>query len=183
MTGRARVLDVPNKLAVSWVYDLPSSHADSGFVRGFANGWQWEGSWQVYNGTPVTILNGSDNNGNADSAGDRPILNPSAKGRGVSFVDFVCNDGAGGATRIVPASAQDPNTGLVTGCGAGDDAEYRGLRCTRLKRKICFRRAWRTKHRTSQQFPVTRYERVGYGISEGHEDHRTGSPGLVCVCV
>jgi hypothetical protein len=61
-------LDVPNKLALSWVYDLPSSHADSGFVRGFASGWQWEGSWQVYNGTPVTILNGSDSNGNADSA-------------------------------------------------------------------------------------------------------------------
>ena len=119
-------LDVPNKLAVSWVYDLPSSHADSGFVRGFANGWQWQGSWQVYNGTPVTILNGSDNNGNLDSAGDRPILNLSAKGRGVSFVDFVCNDGAGGATRIVPASAQDPNTGLVTGCGAGGDANIVG---------------------------------------------------------
>jgi hypothetical protein len=119
-------LDVPNKLALSWVYDLPSSHADSGFVRGFASGWQWEGSWQVYNGTPVTILNGSDSNGNADSAGDRPVLNPSAKGNGVSFVDFVCNDGAGGSTRIVPASAQDPKTGLVTGCGAGDDAHIVG---------------------------------------------------------
>ena len=46
-------LDVPSKLAISWVYDLPSSHADNGFVRGFANGWQWQGSWQAYNGTPV----------------------------------------------------------------------------------------------------------------------------------
>ena len=64
-------LDVPSKLALSWVYDLPTSHADNGFVRGFANGWQWQGSWQAYNGTPVTILNGSDNNGNLDSAGDR----------------------------------------------------------------------------------------------------------------
>ena len=119
-------LDVPSKLALSWVYDLPTSHVDNGFVRGFANGWQWQGSWQAYNGTPVTILNGSDNNGNLDSAGDEPVLNPSASGRGVSFVDFVCNDGAGGATRIVPASAQDPTTGLVTGCGAGDDANIVG---------------------------------------------------------
>ncbi len=119
-------LDVPSKLAVSWVYDLPTSHADNGFVRGFANGWQWEGSWQVYSGTPVTILNGADVGGDFDSAGDTPILNPAASGIGASGIDFVCNDGAGGATRIVPASAQDPNTGLVTGCGAGDDSNIVG---------------------------------------------------------
>ena len=114
--GRS-TLDVPSKLAISWVYDLPSSHADSGFVRGFANGWQWQGSWQVYNGTPVTILNGADVGGDFDSAGDTPITNPSATGRGVSGIDFVCNAGAGGATSIV----SDPTT-----CGTGDDSNIVG---------------------------------------------------------
>src|SRR5690348_10078654 len=110
-------LDVPSKFTVSWVYDLPTSHSDNGFVRGFANGWQWEGSWQLYNGTPVTILNGGDNNGNLDSAGDGPVLNPKASGNGVSGINFVCNAGAGGAVTIV----SDPTT-----CGAGDDTNIVG---------------------------------------------------------
>jgi hypothetical protein len=86
-------------------------------VRGFANGWQWEGSWQAYTGTPVTILNGADVGGDGDSAGDTPIMNPSAKGIGVSQINFVCNAGAGGATSIV----SDPTT-----CGTGDDSNIVG---------------------------------------------------------
>jgi Carboxypeptidase regulatory-like domain/TonB dependent receptor-like, beta-barrel len=114
--GRS-TLDVPSKFTVSWVYDLPGWHGDSSLLRGFSNGWQYQGSWQVYNGTPVTIANGADVNGNFDSAGDRPVLNPGATGNGVSQIDYACNAGAGGAVSIV----SDPAT-----CGTGDDSNIVG---------------------------------------------------------
>jgi outer membrane receptor protein involved in Fe transport len=100
-------LDQTHKLAVSWVYDLPNSHADSAFVRGVADGWRFSGSWLVMSGPPVTIQNGSDANGDFDSAGDRPIVNPNGTAQAGTQVDFVCNDGVGGATRIVAASDVD----------------------------------------------------------------------------
>jgi hypothetical protein len=128
--GRS-ALDVPNKLAVSWVYDIPGSHGDSALARGFTRGWQWGGTWLVANGTPVTILNGADANGDGGTAGDRPLLNPT--GTVVNFpnpdhvqVDFVCNAGVGGATTIIPFSSVDPNTGKVIGCGSGNDANIVG---------------------------------------------------------
>jgi hypothetical protein len=119
-------LDIPHKLALSWVYDMPGWNSDNAFARGLTHGWEFSGTWIATSGPPVTILNDIDANGNEDSAGDRPILNPAGTVNAPSFVDFVCNDGAGGATRIVSASAQDPNTGLVAGCGAGNDANIVG---------------------------------------------------------
>src|SRR5215472_69909 len=113
--GRS-TLDVPSKFALSWVYDLPGNHGDNSFIRGLSNGWQWQGTWQAYNGIPVTVLNGTNVSG-AGSAGQRPVLNPSAKGIGVSDVNFVCNAGAGGAVTIVA----DPTT-----CGSGDDTNIVG---------------------------------------------------------
>jgi hypothetical protein len=109
-------LDIPNKFTLSWVYEIPGNHGDNAFVRGLSNGWQWQGTWQVYNGPPVTILNGADAIG-AGSAGARPLVNKSAKGNGVTFPDFVCNDGAGGATRVVIDSST---------CGSGDDSNIVG---------------------------------------------------------
>jgi hypothetical protein len=110
-------LDVPHKLAVSWVYELPEYHADSAFARGFTSGWQLSGSWLVSSGVPVTILNGGDANGNFDSAGDRPIFNSSGTVNAATDVDFVCNDGIGGATSIVSDPAD---------CGSGDDSNIVG---------------------------------------------------------
>ena len=69
-------LDVPHKLALSWVYDMPGLSSDNGFARGLTHGWEFSGTWLVSSGTPVTILNDADANGNLDSAGDRPIFNP-----------------------------------------------------------------------------------------------------------
>ena len=132
--GRS-ALDVPNKLAVSWVYDIPGSHGDSALARGFTNGWQWGGTWLVASGTPVTILDGTDANGDGGTAGDRPFLNPN--GHVVNFpnadhvqVDFVCNDGVGGATRIVQFDDVDAdgfaNCGPVNGAGDHTDANIVG---------------------------------------------------------
>jgi len=117
-------LDVTHKLAISWVYELPGSHADSAFVRGFTGGWQLSGSWLVSSGVPVTILNGGDANGDFDSAGDRPIFNSSGTVNAGTQVDFVCNDGVGGATRIVPLSSV-PSSGIIP-CGTLDDSNVVG---------------------------------------------------------
>jgi hypothetical protein len=118
-------LDVTHKLALSWVYALPGWNSDNGFARGLTHGWEWSGTWVVSTGPPVTILNTGDANGNFDSAGDRPIFNPAGTVNTGSTVGFVCNDGAGGATRIIPSSAQDPKTGVIP-CGTGDDSNVVG---------------------------------------------------------
>jgi hypothetical protein len=92
-------LDVPHKFTLSWVYDIPGM--GNGFERGFTSGWQLSGSWFLSSGTPVTILNGGvDANGNGDTAGDRPIFNPSGTVNGGSDINYVCR-GAGGATSVV----------------------------------------------------------------------------------
>ncbi len=118
-------LDVTHKLALSWVYAIPGWNSDNGFARGLTHGWEWSGTWVVSTGPPITVLNEGDANGNFDSAGDRPIFNAAGTVNTGSTVGFVCNDGAGGATRIIPSSAQDPNTGVIP-CGTGDDSNVVG---------------------------------------------------------
>ena len=88
-------LDVPHKFVVTWVYDLPGM--GTGFEHGLTGGWQLSGSYFLSSGTPVTILNGADANGDEDSAGDRPIFNPAGTSLGGSEINYVCNDGRGGA--------------------------------------------------------------------------------------
>jgi hypothetical protein len=102
--GRS-ALDIRNKFAMAIVYDFPTVSSSSSIVKGFANGWEWVGTYIAQSGQPITALSGVDSNGNGDSAGDRTILNPAGIDRTGTIVDFVCNDGAGGATRIVSASA------------------------------------------------------------------------------
>ena len=126
--GRS-TLDVPSKLAISWVYDIPGNHGDHSIIRGLSNGWQWGGVWLAYNGTPATILNGADANGDGQSTGDRPMRNP--LGTTTNFADpshvqadFVCNDGPGGATRIVAFNNVDANG--FANCGSNDDTNIVG---------------------------------------------------------
>jgi hypothetical protein len=97
------VLDVPHKLAVSWVYEIPGFHGGNGFLHAFTNGWQWSGAYLAQSGQPVTILSGTDSNANGDSAGDRAILNPSGTGNTGTGVNQVCVDPTTGATSIAAA--------------------------------------------------------------------------------
>jgi len=103
------VLDMPNKFVFAWVYELPKTPMSNTFARAFLNGWQWTGGFLLQDGQPITALSGVDSNDNGDAAGDRTIWNPNGSGRTGTIVDSVCNDGPGGATRIVSASA---TTGL-----------------------------------------------------------------------
>lgn len=108
-------LDVRHKVALTFLYDTPKVSSNNRFIRGALNGWEWAGSYLFQGGQPVTIQSGVDSNGNGDAAGDRAILNPSGTEGVGSVVNIVCNDGAGGATRIVLASAVDPKAGIPCG--------------------------------------------------------------------
>ena len=98
--GRS-ALDLTHKLALTFVYDLPNISTSNGFLKVLAHGWEWNGSYLVESGQPVTALSGSDANANGDAAGDRAILNPSGTGRTGTGVEGICNSGAGGAVSFV----------------------------------------------------------------------------------
>ena len=114
--GRS-ALDIRNKFAMAVVYDFPTVGARSSIVKGFANGWEWVGTYLAQSGQPITALSDADSNDNGDSAGDRTILNPAGIDRVGTVVNFVCNAGIGGKTSIVT----DPTT-----CGSGNDANIVG---------------------------------------------------------
>jgi carboxypeptidase family protein/TonB-dependent receptor-like protein len=98
-------LNIPHKFAMTWVYDLPNVKTDNRFLRGAAHGWELSGTYLAESGQPVTPLSGVDSNFNGDTAGDRTVFNPAGVGLTGTTVNPVCNDGAGGATRIITASS------------------------------------------------------------------------------
>ena len=102
--GRS-ALDLPQKFAITWVYDFPNVHSENRFVRGLAHNWEWSGTYLVQSGQPVTPLSNVDANANGDGAGDRTIINPAGVGLTGTTAQEVCNDGAGGATRIITATS------------------------------------------------------------------------------
>jgi hypothetical protein len=104
-------LNVPQKFAMTWVYDLPNVRTENRFLRGAAHGWELSGSYLAESGQPVTPLSGVDSNFNGDSAGDRTVFNPAGVGLTGTTVNAVCNNGAGGATSIMtPKSCPAANT-------------------------------------------------------------------------
>jgi hypothetical protein len=50
-----------HRLALSWVWELPTTNSSNGFVRQLVNGWQWSGQGQFQTGQPYTITSGRDN--------------------------------------------------------------------------------------------------------------------------
>ena len=122
--GRS-ALDLPHKFAVTWVYDFPNVHSENRFVRGLAHNWEWSGSYLAQSGQPVTPLSNIDANANGDGAGDRTIINPAGVGLTATTVQQVCNDGAGGATRIVTStSAACASTNVVGYVAANPTARF-----------------------------------------------------------
>jgi hypothetical protein len=111
--GRS-VLDLPQKFAMTWVYDIPNVRTENRILKGAAHGWELSGTYLAQSGQPITPLSGVDSNLNGDTAGDRTVFNPAGVGLTGSLVDPVCNDGAGGATRIVtPTSTACPAANTV----------------------------------------------------------------------
>ena len=106
--GRS-TLDIRHKFALSWIYELPNVSTDSGLLKTFAHGWQWNGTYLAQTGQPVSILANADANGDGDAAPDRAILNSAGIARIGTAVDYVCA-GAGGVTSVAP---------IDTGCAGG----------------------------------------------------------------
>ncbi len=100
--GRS-TLDIRHKFAMSWIYELPNLETDNGLLKTLLRGWQWNGTYLVQAGQPVSILSNADANANGDAAGDRGILNPGGIARVGTAVDYVCV-GAGGATSVAPVN-------------------------------------------------------------------------------
>ncbi|HYK38816.1 MAG TPA: hypothetical protein VEU98_02260, partial [Candidatus Eremiobacteraceae bacterium] len=73
-------------------------------------------------GQPVTALSGTDANANGDSAGDRVVLNPNGVGMTGTSVTPVCNDGIGGATRLITDPTANPcaSNAHIVGYAAND---------------------------------------------------------------
>src|SRR3989442_3672283 len=119
--GRS-VLDLPQKFAVTWVYDLPNVKTENRLLGGLAHGWELSGTYLAQSGQPVTALSGVDSNANGDTAGDRTILNPTGVGLTGSTVTAVCNNGlaGGGITYIDPTCdpnhSDDPPKGCTGSC-------------------------------------------------------------------
>jgi len=106
--GRS-VLDIRHKFALSWLYELPNVSTDSGLLKTLAHGWQWNGTYLVQTGQPISVLANADANGNADAAGDRAILNSGGNAGLGTAIDYVCA-GVGGVTSVAP---------IATGCAGG----------------------------------------------------------------
>lgn len=112
-------LDVTHKVAITWLYDLPSPHWNNRFAHGTVSGWQWSGSYLFQSGQPVTIQSGVDSNGNLDAAGDRAFFNPQGTGLTGSAVTPVCRNTTTNATftgsGCVTASGGIVNPAIVVG--------------------------------------------------------------------
>jgi hypothetical protein len=115
--GRS-ALDLPQKFAMTFVYDFPNIRTENRFLGGLAHGWEWSGTYLAQSGQPITPLSNADSNANGDAAGDRTIFNPNGVGLTGTVVNAVCNAGAGGATTIV---GRDPAT-HAWDCGSENDA-------------------------------------------------------------
>ena len=107
--GRS-TLDLRNKVAVSWVYDLPKLKSENAFVKGVFHGWQVGGAYLLQSGQPITAQSARDANGNGDTAGDRAILNPNGKGNTGSDINSVYMDPVTGAVCFTSCGS-DPVVG------------------------------------------------------------------------
>lgn len=118
-------LDIRQKVALMWVYEIPKWNVDASFLRGLTHGWQWSGTYLFQSGQPVTVQSVADSNGNSDSASDRAIYNPSGSQDIGSAVRFVCR-AASGATSITATAAgcAGGNANIVGYVAANSNARY-----------------------------------------------------------
>ena len=117
-------LDIRDKFALMWVYDLPKPEVEAAVLKGLLHGWQLNGTYLFQSGQPMTVQSGVDSNGNRDSAGDRSILNPNGTGRTGTAVRFVCRNASGGTSIATSATGCGGNAGVVGYVAANPAARY-----------------------------------------------------------
>src|SRR6266853_2071718 len=120
-------LNVAQKFALSFVYQVPTLENWNGFVRALANGFQIGSVLLVQTGQPVTLQSGLDSNGNGDSAGDRASLNPFGNTLTGSDVFALCElpGGTVGLSNGGPGAFTTP-TGVSAGGGCFDTSDPKG---------------------------------------------------------
>jgi len=131
-------LDVRHHFALTMLYEVPRTHADSRLLKAVLNGYEVNTVYIAQTGQPVTLQSGNagiDSNGNGDSAGDRASLNPFGTVVAGSDIYAVCEygGGTGGATGFSnsgfvpgnPAASFVP-TGLGAGGGCFDPRDPTG---------------------------------------------------------
>jgi Carboxypeptidase regulatory-like domain/TonB dependent receptor len=115
------VMDMPHKVALTFIYDTPKVGWDNQLARAALNGWSLSGDYLFESGQPVTIQSGVDSNGNGDSAADRVILNPTGTEGLGSLVTPVCRDAVTGATSV---NALCPSARTVGYTAVNPNAKY-----------------------------------------------------------
>jgi hypothetical protein len=106
-------LDIRHKVAVLFLFDAPTVHTSSSFLRRTLNGWTVSGSYLFQSGQPITIQSGIDSNGNGDADTDRAILNPGGTEGVGSLVTRVCRDPATGTTSVNASCAASNTIGYA----------------------------------------------------------------------
>jgi outer membrane receptor protein involved in Fe transport len=125
-------LDVRHHFALSLLYEVPKTHADSRLLKAVLNGYEVNTVYIAQTGQPVTLQSGNagiDSNGNGDTAGDRASLNPFGTGLVGSDVYAVC-ELPGGATGLSNGGkgAFGTPTGVAAGGGCFDPSDPTGTR-------------------------------------------------------
>ncbi len=120
-------IDHRHKFALATLYELPWYQGSSGFLKGFANGWELSGTYIAETGQPIDLLSFDDANNNGDgSAGDRAIVNPGFTGSPISStnVNVVCRNSATGATSVATTTGACGSNGNVVGYVAKDPTAH-----------------------------------------------------------
>ena len=113
--------DRPNRLAITYLYQLPVMRNQRGLLGHVAGGWEIAGVTVIESGAPLNILNGQDADGLDGANWQRPNFNPSGQ-KGVRAVP----NPASPTGYVNPDAAAGPTTPIDPG-----SAEYIGIQaCT-----------------------------------------------------
>jgi hypothetical protein len=124
------ILDHRHRFTLSLIYDEPFFRNSHWLLKNSLGNWEIAPIYTYQSGQWVTAQSGIDSNLNADSAGDRPILNPSGvKGTGTGVIPLctsavaVCpttvDDALNAPTGVVGYLAENPNAQYIdAGYGA-----------------------------------------------------------------
>jgi hypothetical protein len=117
------ILDHRHRFTLSLIYDEPFFRNSHWLLKNSLGNWEIAPIYTYQSGQWVTAQNGIDSNLNADSAGDRPILNPSGvKGTGTGVIPLCTS-----AVAVCPTTVDDAlnaPTGVVGYLADNPNAQY-----------------------------------------------------------
>jgi len=121
-------LDVPQKVSIAVVYQLPKTTVDNRLLKGLVNGYQLGTVFYAQSGQPITLQSGVDSNGNTDAAGDRLVLNRNGSGRTGSDVFPVCESTPGSTSGVAVGDTYVGDTSFTAaplqGCAANPNGPF-----------------------------------------------------------